>query len=109
MKGSRKLHKKEGELYKTVNAFGKIYKIYYGYYADYERESIWGEPVPIYPDLKANPEYSENGYPIVTEMQIACDSYSGKESEDSCAHCSLFEKGEDLFGLCKRRRRENDL
>ena len=96
--------KKEGELYKLVEIFGKAFEIYYGYYADYEKASEWGEPGPIYPDLKENPEYSATGYPIVTEMQIACENYSGRESEDSCGHCRLFEKGEELFGLCKCER-----
>ena len=91
---------KEGELYEAVSVFGKTFEIYYGYYEDFERNSIYNDPVPIYPDLIKNPEYGTDGRRIVTEMQIACEDYSGSADDDSCAKCVHFTKGEKLFGLC---------
>ncbi len=91
---------KEGEHYKTVEAFGKQFDIYYGYYEEYERESPFNDPVPVYPDLANNPEYDEGGNRIVTRMQIACEHYSGRQNEDSCSHCTYFRQEKDLFGIC---------
>lgn len=91
---------KEGELFKTVEAFGKTFNIYYGYYDETDRQSIFNDPVPVYPDLEADPEYDSGGYRIVTKMQVACPHYSGKQNEDSCSHCPYFKHGRDLFGIC---------
>ena len=99
---------KEGELYGIVNAFGKTFEIYYGYYEEYEKNSKYNEPVPIYPDLKKNPEYDNDGYALVTEMQVACESYFGTEENDNCGSCSHFQKGEMLFGLCKKQRKKKN-
>ena len=89
---------KEGDLYATVCVGGKEFVIYYGYYDPLDRQS--GEPIPVYPDLKANPVYSAQGCPLVTQMQIACSHYQGPAGEDSCGHCPFFQKAERLFGLC---------
>ena len=93
-------HAKEGDLYGVVETYGKRFEIYYGYYEDYERHSSYNDPVPIYPDLASFPEYNSDGYPIVTQMQVVCKSYSGNRGEGRCGRCSYFEKGEKLFGLC---------
>ena len=89
---------REGELCFTVSPFGKAFTIYYGYYDDLDRQS--GDPVPIYPDLKKAPVYTEDGAPIVTAMQIACPYYRGTPDEDSCGQCPFFEKADLLFGKC---------
>ena len=91
---------KEGDLYGIVSAFGKTFEIYYGYYEEYERQSKYNDPVPIYPDLLREPQYDATGRPIVTAMQIACEHYNGSDREDSCGRCQHFLKGERLFGLC---------
>ena len=83
-----------------VSVYGKSFEIYYGYYAEFERNSIYNEPVPIYPDLKADPKYDNDGNRIVTEMQVACERYSGSPHEDSCGVCVHFKKGKKLFGIC---------
>ena len=93
--------RKEGDLYGVVKIYGKTFEIYYGYYEEYERNSRYNDPIPIYPDFVKNPEYDADGYPIVTEMQVACPRYLGQSTEDSCGMCQYFEKGEKLFGLCK--------
>ena len=90
----------EGELFKTVNVYGKVFNIYYGYYDESDRHAKYNEPVPVYPDLDKNPVCDEKGNRIVTKMQIACPHYSGKPSEDSCSQCQYFKRGEDLFGIC---------
>ena len=101
------MHKaKEGDLYGVVRVFGKTFEIYYGYYEEYDRQSRYNDPVPIYPDLIKNPQYDAKGRPIVTEMQIACEHYRGHEQEDSCGRCLHFQKGERLFGLCRCEQRK---
>ena len=100
---------KEGELYRSVDVFGKIFNIYYGYYEDYERQSPYNDPVPVYPDLRGNPEYDGNGNPIVTEMQVACPHYSGITAEDSCSYCPHYKRVDDLFGICLcKQNRKNE-
>lgn len=92
---------KEGDLYKEVIIFGKTFKLLYGYYENFERESPFNEPMPIYPDFIKEPHYTAEGIPIVTAMQNVCEYYSGKNDEDSsCCDCVFFQKSEDLFGFC---------
>ncbi|MBE6697948.1 MAG: hypothetical protein E7581_05440 [Ruminococcaceae bacterium] len=97
---------REGDLYGIVNVYGKIFEIRYGYYEDYERNSKYNDPVPVYPDLYKSPEYSNEGYPIVTQMQVVCEHYSGNLTEGRCGLCPHFQKGERLFGLCKCSKRQ---
>ncbi|WP_289475251.1 hypothetical protein, partial [Klebsiella pneumoniae] len=81
---------------------GKTFKLLYGYYESFERESPFNEPMPIYPDFIKEPYYTYDGIPIVTAMQNVCEFYNGKSDEDSiCSDCQHFEKSEDLFGFCK--------
>ena len=97
----------EGDLYEQVSVYGKTFEIYYGYYEEFEKNSIYNDPVPIYPDLISSPEYDDDGNRIVTQMQIACEKYSGSLDEDSCGKCVHFKKGHKLFGLCTKD--ENNL
>ena len=89
---------REGELYRTVDIAGRIFHLYYGYYEEFEREHH--EPMPIYPDLIKNPEYTQEGIPIVTAMQDACPYYRGTADGECCHECAHFLQGEELFGLC---------
>lgn len=91
----------EGALYKSVTVFGRTFELYYGYYEEYERYSVYNEPVPIYPDLIASPVYTDEGWPLATEMQRACDHYAGEGEERICYGCAHFERGEELFGKCR--------
>lgn len=91
---------KEGELYKEVTVGGRSFRLVYGYYEDFERESPFNEPIPIYPDLLKNPVYTAKGTPIVTAMQDICSDYLGKADGDSCSECIHFQKNAELFGLC---------
>ena len=92
---------KEGDLYKEVTIFGKTFRLLYGYYESFERESPFNEPMPIYPDFIKEPCYTSEGKPIVTAMQNVCEYFGGKSDEDSsCCDCVFFQKSKDLFGLC---------
>lgn len=93
---------KEGDLYKEVSISGKTFRLLYGYYESFERESPFNEPIPIYPDFIKDPHYTADGVPIVTAMQNICEHYFGKHDEDSsCSECAYFQNSEELFGLCK--------
>ncbi|MBQ6825765.1 MAG: hypothetical protein IJP34_03795 [Clostridia bacterium] len=93
---------KEGDLYKEVTISGKTFRLLYGYYESFERESSFNDPMPIYPDFIKEPHYTAEGIPIVTAMQNVCEFYNGKKDEDSsCADCVFFQKGEELFGFCE--------
>ena len=101
---------KEGELYKEVTISGITFKLLYGYYENFERESPFNEPIPIYPDFIKEPHYTAEGIPIATAMQNVCEFYNGKNDEDSsCSECVFFQKYEELFGLCNcpRNKRES--
>jgi hypothetical protein len=99
---------KEGELYKEVTISGKTFRLLYGYYESFERESPLNDPMPIYPDFIMNPQYTDDGISIVTALQNTCQFYSGKNDEDSsCVDCVFFQKSEDLFGLCNCPKTQN--
>ena len=92
---------KEGDLYKEVTISGITFRLLYGYYENFERESPFNEPIPIYPDLIKEPCYTAEGIPIATAMQNVCEFYNGKNDEDSsCSDCDFFQTCEELFGLC---------
>ena len=74
---------RDGDLYKIVSLFGKNLHIKYGYYEEYERTH--GEPIPIYPDFKKEPIYTDDGYPLVTQMQELCEMGESKFKEGLCA------------------------
>ena len=92
---------KEGELYKEVTLHGQTFRLLYGYYEDFERESPLNEPMPVYPDLIKYPKYTANGEPLVTAIQDTCYHFFGKPGGDSCGDCRFFRKEEELFGVCE--------
>lgn len=92
---------KEGDLYKELTIHGKTFKLLYGYYESFERESAFNDPMPIYPDFIKTPHYTAEGKPLVTAMQDICQFFNGKNDEDSsCSDCLFFQKEEELFGVC---------
>ena len=93
------MHKiRDGDLYRVVELFGQRFELHYGYYEEYERHS--GEPVPIYPDFKKSPVYSENGHPFVTQMQELCAHGESKFTDGCCVDCKHYSHGDDLIGIC---------
>ena len=91
---------KEGSLYRVVELGGRSFELRYGYYADYERESAYGEPIPIYPDLESVPVYTREGERIVTQMQALCEHGDSSFPDGFCSDCSHFQPKEELFGIC---------
>ena len=98
---------KEGDLYKEVTIGGQVFRLVYGYYEEFEKESSFNEPMPIYPDLIREPVFTAGGIPIVTAMQDACEKYQGLSEGESCSECLFFQKEEELFGLCTCHERKN--
>ena len=98
---------REGDLYKEISFGGHNFRLTYGYYAEFEREGWFNEPMPIYPDLMKEPRYTEEGVPLATAIQDVCEEYKGAPDGDSCSDCAYFRQQTDLFGFCyclKRRR-----
>ena len=103
---------KEGDLYKTINVFGKSFKLYYGYYDERDRYSKYGKLMEIYPDFINNPIYTDDGYPFVTAIQKVCENYTQiKDTTNRCVDCIHYQKGVELFGLCmcKERIKNNNI
>ncbi len=103
----------EGELYKIVDVHGVEFSLYYGFYEDCDRDNPLVDPMPIYPDLKANPRYTDDGRMIVTRMQDSCENYKGdtkRSSDTTCAECKYFCRSEEWFGICtfSKNRRSDD-
>ena len=93
--------KREGELYRVLNVFGRHFELRYGYYEDSDRENPLVDSVPIYPDFTVNPEYTDEGRPFVTKMQDACRGYRGGVRRFAeCGDCERYCHGEDLIGIC---------
>ena len=94
---------KEGDLYKVITTYGKTFELRYGYYEECDRQNPLCKPVVIYPDFLKEPVYTEEGMPLVTMMQDACEKYIGKNEktpDTSCADCQYFQRGEEWFGVC---------
>ena len=89
---------KEGSIYKVLTAFGKKFEIRYGYYEEFER--LTGEPIPIYPDFREYPLYTEEGFPFVTQMQDACGHCRLRSKDSCCGNCRDFAHGDELIGIC---------
>jgi len=89
----------EGELYKTLYIRGKRIDLFYGYYEDSDR--YYSEPYVIYPDFLKSPVYTEDGFPLVTMMQEACEKFESlKNSDKDCSQCKYFLKFDELLGIC---------
>lgn len=100
---------REGDLYAVIEAHGKRFEIYYGYYEEYERGRI--EPIPIYPLFNVTPVYTDEGYPFTTSMQEPCCRYSIRDpniDNERCADCKHFYNEDKCkIGICKCRERVN--
>lgn len=97
---------REGDLYKILSICGKNFPLYYGYYDERDRYSKYNDPIPIYPDFSADPQYTAEGIPFVTAMQDACEHYAGHDREGNCESCLHYHECEDLIGICRCDRRK---
>ena len=97
----RKATPREGDLYKTIRVGERSYTILYGYYSHQER--LTEEPIPIFPDLAVNPEYTTEGRPIVTRIQDPCAYYQcrGSEPDGWCADCIYYPNEKEEIGICQ--------
>ncbi len=91
---------KEGDLYRILEIGGASFEIRYGYYEETDRVGKYNDPIPIYPNFLAKPQYNNEGHPFVTEMQDACTYYDGSKTQDFCRACSYFRGDDDLIGIC---------
>ena len=101
---------REGELFEIVCIAGHQFTIRYGYYTEEERDIT--EPIPIYPCFLTDPHYTEEGRPLVTRIQDACEYYEtgGEAAGDrwcaDCVHC-VSKNSEIGICECEHRRRAN--
>ena len=101
---------KEGELYKIIEAHGKTFEIYYGYYDEADRQNPYVEPMEMYPNFLLTPIYTEEGIPFAVAMQSPCKHCKGEDDVDNtCYQCAYYEKCEELLGLCKFKARYKKL
>ena len=92
---------KEGELYKVIRLCGSTFELRYGFYEEGDRCAPHAEPVEIYPDFVKNPQYTDDGVPFVTQMQLPCEYFDGKQDENSgCGDCAYYRHGDELLGTC---------
>lgn len=106
----QKKRHREGELYKTIELYGRTFTLYYGYYEECDRQNPLCEPIVIYPDFLKKPVYTEDGKPFVTAVQDTCKSYIGERErtpDSTCADCSYFKRGEDWIGICVFAKNKN--
>ena len=89
---------RDGDLYRTIRLNGKEIEIRYGFYEEFERGHH--DPVPIYPNLKTEPIYDEDGAPYVTAMQDVCSRFEGGDPELGCYSCKHYKEREELIGVC---------
>ena len=75
---------KEGDLYRVLEIGGARFEIRYGYYEELDRVGKYNDPIPIYPNFLENPQYNNEGYPFVTEMQDTCVYYDGSKTQEFC-------------------------
>ena len=101
---------KEGELYKIIEAHGKTFEIYYGYYDEADRQNPKVEPMEMYPNFVKAPVYTEEGIPFAVAMQSPCKHFKGEADVDNtCYQCAYYERCEELLGLCKCKARYKKL
>ena len=93
---------KEGDLHSVVCIDTHAFELRYGY-CD-ERDRVTGEPYILYPDLRSEPFYTNDGYRIVTALQGVCEHYlspPGREQEDCCYTCSYYPNQRSEIGICR--------
>ena len=100
-KGGNCMTVKEGDLYRILEIGGARFEIRYGYYEELDRVGKYNDPIPIYPNFLENPQYNNEGYPFVTEMQDTCVYYDGCKTQEFCSACSYFQAEDDLIGTCR--------
>lgn len=99
--------RKEGELYRVITVANTRFEIRYGFYAEIER--LHWDPMPIFPDFKETPCYTEDGYGFASADQEICEHFKPRprvSSEGWCNDCTHFEVGEEFIGICRCEKRK---
>ena len=92
---------KEGDLFKIIKLAGKTFEIRYGFYEECDRHTKYAEPIEIYPNFLHDPQFTDDGLPFVTAVQVPCEYFKGNPNENStCEECSYYQHGEELIGIC---------
>ncbi len=96
---------KEGQLYKRYAVGGYTFEIRYGYYAEDERGRV--EPLPIFPDFRKAPLYTEEGYPLASLIHSACGYYQSEKAkpEHYCGDCTHYSDPKQEIAICKCQNR----
>ncbi len=102
---------KEGELYKIYEVGGYTFEIRYGYYAENERGRV--EALPIFPDFRKEPVYTEDGYSLASLIHSACQYYKSDKAkpEYHCGDCIYYSEPKQEIAICKcqkLRKKAND-
>lgn len=92
----------EGELFQIVTVDNYKFELRYGYYEETDR--LMDDPVPIYPDFKEQPVYTQMGRPLVTAVQKPCEyfkSLEGYEYEECCSSCVYYPDMKTEINVCQ--------
>jgi len=100
---------REGDIHEIVQVGGHSFTIRYGYYDESERHTT--DPIPIYPCFLTEPHYTDEGFPLVTRIQDACEHYfagEGNQGDGWCADCLHCSGDQGEIGICQciHRRRQ---
>lgn len=103
---------REGDIHEVICIGGYSFTIRYGYYSETERSST--DPIPIYPCFISDPHYTEEGHPLVTRIQDACEHYEtgeGSAGDNWCADCVHCCSAHQEIGICRceHRRKQSSL
>lgn len=101
---------REGDIHEVICVGGHRFTIHYGFYAEEERDTA--EPLPIYPCFITDPHYTQEGHPLVTRIQDACEHYlAGEigEGDGWCADCVHCTGSHEAIGICKSPNRRKQM
>lgn len=97
---------REGDIYDVVPVGGHSFVIRYGFYEESERGV--SDPIPIFPCFLTNPVHTDEGSPLVTRIQDACEHYIPTQGEGDgwCADCIHCQNWYTEIGICQCPRRQ---
>ena len=96
----------EGDLYKELTVGGHDFQMRYGYYEECDRMQC--QPVVIWPDLSDGQKRSEDGYPLVTQVQDPCEHYTPTAGSQDywCGDCIYYTGQHREIGICRCEHRK---
>lgn len=101
---------REGDIHEVVCVGGHCFTIRYGYYSELERGNA--DPIPIYPCFITEPHYTDDGHPLVTRIQDACEHYcvgDGLDGDGWCADCIHCNITHNEIGICRSVHRRKQM